>query len=264
MWLDVWVWGTRLVPDWSLESGSLPGISHTLCVTAFSLLLKICLYCSLQCWSHDKYFKPICFVHCFLNWMETWKKYQNPQETKLSTQSPVLSCKRLPAWDGLLKPSTLAGSKCPLNVPPGTAARCFLILLEQHFPDNSYHTLSSLLMFAKWSQIGLTSPERNLYHQNLAEEKDRACSWPNGFPPASGEFLHWETFASQSWFFLHTEPILCKKHPEQHCIIMEKMSVFSSMQAVLKADKFTAALASAPLQVPPWFMAQRNSESELI
>lgn len=29
------------------------------------------------------------------------------------------------------------------------------------------------------------------------------------------------------------------------------MSVLSSIQAVLKADKFTAALSSAPLQVPP-------------
>lgn len=162
----------------SLESGSSPDISHTLCVTVFPLLLKLCLYCSLQSWSHDKYFKPICFVPCFFNWMETWKKYLNPQETKLSTlsQSPVLSCKHLLAWDGLLKPSTLAGSKCPLNVPPGTAAQCFLILLEYHFPDNSYHTLNSVCIFAKWSQIILTSPARNLYHQNLTEEKDRACS----------------------------------------------------------------------------------------
>lgn len=29
------------------------------------------------------------------------------------------------------------------------------------------------------------------------------------------------------------------------------MSAFSSAQAMLKADKFTATLSSAPLQVPP-------------
>lgn len=68
-------------------------------------------------------------MHCYFNWVEICEKTK--QETKLSTLSqPALPAAVLPAWEGLLKQSTLAGSKCPPNVPPGSTAHCFLIVLE--------------------------------------------------------------------------------------------------------------------------------------
>lgn len=65
------------------------------------------------------------------------------KQSSLQSQGPELGCKPvLPAWDRFLKQSLLAGSKCPLSVPPGTTAHGFLILLEQRFPDESHHALS--------------------------------------------------------------------------------------------------------------------------
>lgn len=138
-----WFWDVPLSWAGNLGSGSLLRSIPTLSATAFPSFITRCLPC--RCSSCEKYCKTTCFVHCFLTgWIHVKKR------NSLS-ESPVLGCK--PACLDRVQQSTLAGSKCPPNVPPGTTAHGFLILLEEHFPGNSYHTTSILHMFAKWSQI---------------------------------------------------------------------------------------------------------------
>lgn len=55
--------------------------------------------------------------------------------------------------------------------------------------------------------------------------RDRSCFWPNGFPPSSGKFLCWETFAPQSLFFLYIELTPCKKPSK---VLNEKDKMYSA------------------------------------
>lgn len=112
-----------------LGSRSLPCITHTLLASAFPLLIESCaascsagpvisisdpLLCSLLfqlCGNMERTTKKQSFLcyHRAQCWLQT----------------------RLPFQDGLLKQCASEGSKHPLNMPLGTTAHHFLILLEQ-------------------------------------------------------------------------------------------------------------------------------------
>lgn len=197
-------WELALPLMGKLGSRSLPCITHTLLATAFPLLIESCaascsagpvisisdpLLCSLLfqlCGNMERTTKKQSFLcyHRAQCWLQT----------------------RLPFQDGLLKQCASEGSKHPLNMPLGTTAHHFLILLEQRFPDSSYHTQRILRMFAKWSQVQIWFDVscKDPLSSKFGRRK-RQLFLTKWFPSPPVKFLHWETFASQSLFFLSTE-----------------------------------------------------------
>lgn len=156
----------------------------------------------------------------------------------------------------------------PAAVRVGSSRDCWPhrlpLLLEQRVPVSSYLTQSIFHMFLNEVKykFGLISSARILYHQNLAEEKDSSCSWPNVFPPPLGKPLHWETSEYQSFFSFYPELVLWQ-NPAQHYTISNVFRQFSPLLKLCWTQRGSPWLLPLYLAVfPP--VASHSSRSEPI